>query len=120
MPLPALQTGTVDVCPPPPEPVLWDEAWGENPFARKEPPDPLLLISDWAGSEPWREVEALLLEDALVMEDGETGRVGWPREVTLPGLPQIRTCAISASGSSDQGFAARRRRECTAMGGGRG
>jgi len=54
--------------------VLWDEAWGENPFARKEPPDPLLLIPDWAGPEPWREVEASLLEDALVMEDGETRR----------------------------------------------
>ncbi len=26
--------------------------------------------------------------------------VGWPRAVTRPGLPQIRTCAIDASGSS--------------------
>ncbi len=26
---------------------------------------------------------------------------GWPRVVTFPGLPQIRTCVISASGSSD-------------------
>ena len=26
--------------------------------------------------------------------------VGWPREVALPGLPQIRTCQIRASGSS--------------------
>jgi len=74
MPFPAMQTGSVDARPPPPEPVLWDEAWGENPFARKEPPDLLLLIPDWAGPEPWREVEASLLEDALVMEDGETWR----------------------------------------------
>ena len=28
------------------------------------------------------------------------GGVGWPREITLPGLPQIRTCGIPASGSS--------------------
>jgi hypothetical protein len=27
--------------------------------------------------------------------------VGWPWEVSLPGLPQIRTCGIPASGSSD-------------------
>jgi len=74
VPVSASHTGGVDVCPPPPEPVLWPESGGENPFARKEPPDPLLLIPDWAGPEPWREVEALLLEDALVMEDGETGR----------------------------------------------
>ena len=31
---------------------------------------------------------------------------GWPRAVTRPGLPQIRTCAIDASGSSNHGFAA--------------
>jgi len=74
MPVSASHTGDVDVRPPPPEPVLWPEATGENPFARKEPPDPLLLIPDWAGPEPWREVEASLLEDALVMEDGETWR----------------------------------------------
>ena len=30
---------------------------------------------------------------------------GRPREVTRPGLPQIRTCAIDASGSSYHGFA---------------
>ncbi len=33
---------------------------------------------------------------------------GWPREVALPGLPQIRSCAIDATGSSVHGFAARR------------
>jgi hypothetical protein len=32
---------------------------------------------------------------------------GWARAVTRPGLPQIRTCPIRASGSSDHGFAAR-------------
>ena len=31
---------------------------------------------------------------------------GWPRVVALPRLPQIRTCAIRASGSSDHGIAA--------------
>ena len=33
--------------------------------------------------------------------------VGWPWEVALPGLPQIRTCAIDASGSSNYGLAVR-------------
>ena len=33
---------------------------------------------------------------------------GWPGEVTLPGLPQIRTCPIRASGSSAYRLAARR------------
>ena len=33
---------------------------------------------------------------------------GWPREVALPGLPQIRTCGTPASGSSGRGFATRR------------
>ena len=32
---------------------------------------------------------------------------GWPRAIAHPGLPQIRTCAISAYGSSGHGFAAR-------------
>ena len=41
------------------------------------------------------------------------GTAGWPREVTLPGLPQIRTCPIQASGSSVYGFAARRCRTVT-------
>ncbi|HUT10495.1 MAG TPA: RHS repeat domain-containing protein, partial [Thermoguttaceae bacterium] len=30
---------------------------------------------------------------------------GWPRVIAHPGLPQIRTCRITASGSSSQGFA---------------
>ena len=34
--------------------------------------------------------------------------VGWPRAVAYPRLPQIRTCPIRASGSSDDGFAAHR------------
>jgi hypothetical protein len=45
---------------------------------------------------------------------------GWPREVTLPGLPQIRTCTTRASGSSDYGFAGRRKREWTATAEGSG
>ncbi|MCC6316042.1 MAG: transposase [Thermomicrobiales bacterium] len=32
---------------------------------------------------------------------------GWPRAVSRPGLPQIRTCAIHASGSSKHRFATR-------------
>ena len=32
---------------------------------------------------------------------------GWPRAVACPGLPQIRTCAIDASGSLVQGLATR-------------
>ena len=36
------------------------------------------------------------------------GEAGWPWAVARPGLPQIRTCAIDASGSSDHGFAAQR------------
>ena len=45
-------------------------------------------------------------------KDGNTAKntwqdwAGWPREVTRPGLPQIRTCAIDAYGSSSHGFAA--------------
>ena len=35
-------------------------------------------------------------------------KVGWPREVTFPGLPQIRTCGTPASGSSFYRFAALR------------
>ena len=38
----------------------------------------------------------------------ERQTAGWPGEVTLPGLPQIRTCPIRASGSSAYGLAARR------------
>ena len=37
------------------------------------------------------------------------GWAGWPRGVTPPGLPQIRTCGFPASGSSAQRFATRMR-----------
>jgi hypothetical protein len=30
---------------------------------------------------------------------------GWPRGLTPPGLPLIRTCGFPASGSSEHGFA---------------
>jgi len=36
----------------------------------------------------------------------ESQLAGWPWVVTSPGLPQIRTCPIKASGSSGYGFAA--------------
>jgi hypothetical protein len=45
---------------------------------------------------------------------------GWPRVVAFPGLPQIRTCAINASGSSGRGFATRRQHEWIVFGTGRG
>ena len=32
-------------------------------------------------------------------------RTGWPRAVSRPGLPQTRTCAINAFGSSSYPFA---------------
>jgi len=35
----------------------------------------------------------------------ERGVIGWPREVSLPELPQNRACRTTALGSSDQGFA---------------
>ena len=54
-------------------------------------------------------------------EGGAAARAaGSPRAVARPGLPQIRTCAIRASGSSGQGFAARRYMEWMARAGGSG
>ncbi len=50
----------------------------------------------------------------------ERPTAGWPREITLPGLPQIRTCPIRASGSSVYGLAARRYMLWTTRGGARG
>ena len=44
----------------------------------------------------------------------ELPNAGWPWVVAHPGLPQIRTCAINASGSSRYGFATRARRPGTA------
>ena len=67
--------------------------------------------------------QGVLLPDALVeiqdppglgrklriaRKDPAAVAAGWPGEVTLPGLPQIRTCPIRASGSSAYGLAARR------------
>ena len=43
--------------------------------------------------------------DSRVGRSGLFRAVGWPR--AIPGLPQIRTCRIPASGSSGHGFAAR-------------
>jgi hypothetical protein len=34
-----------------------------------------------------------------------TSAAGWPRRITPPGLPLIRTCGFPASGSSGHGFA---------------
>ena len=45
---------------------------------------------------------------------------GWPRAVTHPRLPQIRTCPIKASGSSNNGLAAQRYTLCTTLAKGRG
>ena len=57
-------------------------------------------------------------ENAANVRDGRFA--GSPRAVARPGLPQIRTCTIRASGSSGQGFAARRYKEWTARAGGSG
>jgi hypothetical protein len=54
-------------------------------------------------------LQAFPPEDGRAAVGGQTplrlASVGWPREIALPGLPQIRTCATHASGSSNQGFA---------------
>jgi hypothetical protein len=47
-------------------------------------------------------------------------RTGWPRAVSRPGLPQTRTCAINAFGSSSYPFATRRHTEWIAQAYGRG
>jgi ELWxxDGT repeat protein len=47
----------------------------------------------------------------VIRSDGTaagTADVGWTREIALPGLPQIRTCGTTASGSSNHGLAAAR------------
>jgi len=49
------------------------------------------------------------------MRWGKTPGVGWPRAVTRPGLPQIRTCAINAYGSSSNKFAMPRARPTVAI-----
>ena len=43
--------------------------------------------------------------------DKDSQRTGWPRAVSRPGLPQTRTCAINAFGSSSYHFATPRQRE---------
>lgn len=45
--------------------------------------------------------------------DGTEEWAGSSRVIAHPGLPQIRTCAIDAYGSSGYGFAARRYTEWT-------
>jgi len=52
----------------------------------------------------WRDIRRAELEK----------RTGWPRAVTRPRLPQTRTCAINAFGSSGYPFATRRYTEWTA------
>jgi hypothetical protein len=42
-----------------------------------------------------------LVQRCGIMPLVQSARPGRHREVTLPGLPQIRTCAINASGSSE-------------------
>jgi hypothetical protein len=39
------------------------------------------------------------------MGESEKRLTGWPRAVSYPGLPQTRTCAIDALGSSSYLFA---------------
>ena len=70
------------------------------------------------GCPMWRpvhEVERDILGATLVVarvgiaHEIETGRAGWPRVVSHPRLPQIRTCPTRASGSSDHGIATPKR-----------
>jgi hypothetical protein len=60
----------------------------------------------WHRRETWRQTEKTNLDlysrKRLIYS---TNAAGWPGAVSRPGLPQIRTCAINASGSSDYGFA---------------
>ena len=44
-----------------------------------------------------------------IVQAARTGRAGWPRVVSHPRLPQIRTCPTRASGSSDHGIATPKR-----------
>ena len=53
-------------------------------------------------------------------ESARSSRAGWPRAVAHPRLPQIRTCPIKASGSSNNGLAAQRYTLCTTLAKGRG
>ena len=50
----------------------------------------------------------------------ESPCAGWPRAVTHPRLPQIRTCPIRASGSSGYGLATQRYTLCTTRACGKG
>ena len=58
--------------------------------------------------------------DHIATKNPRNPRTRWPREVTLPGLPQIRTCRTTASGSSGHGLAPRRQMEWMATGTGSG
>ena len=51
---------------------------------------------------------------ACVYAEFREFRTGWPRAVACPGLPQTRTCAINAFGSSSYPFATPRYTEWTA------
>ena len=77
---------------------------------------PALLVVDEIGYLPVSQDGAVLFFWGHVLGDEIMAAAlidrllaaGWPGEVTLPGLPQIRTCPIRASGSSAYGLAARR------------
>ena len=55
---------------------------------------------------PSSNLDATPFRDAHPCAPGQAA--GWPWVIAHPGLPQIRTCAIDAYGSSGHGFATRR------------
>jgi len=92
--------------------VIWsrqlpvDQMWGSAVISNGKvyalAGDSLWCLSFSDGSRIW----AASICDATPDRPPASTPAGWAREVALPGLPRIRTCAIRASGSSDQGFAA--------------
>ena len=63
---------------------------------------------------------AVMSDMAEAPRRGEVAWAGWPWVVAHPGLPQTRTCAIDAYGSSNHGFAGRRYTEWTTTAAGSG
>jgi len=77
----------------------------------------------WRGSPGAEEfVTAYTPEGCGLERAGRADRqmAGSPRGIAPPGLPQIRTCPIRASGSSSYGFAVRRYTEWTTTAAGSG
>ena len=66
----------------------------------------IAILSLWctgaaSGAEPPAGLLKFGITAVILQDQGEFLAVGWPRAVASPRLPQIRTCPIRASGSSD-------------------